>query len=785
MLDRFSARLEELIFARRPLVIVLFVLATAFMGFAARNIHIDAGFAKLLPLEHEYMQTYVKHREQFGGANRILIALMAKEGDIFTPEFFEALKVATDEAFFIPGVDRARVSSLFTPNTRFTEVVEDGISGGNVVPAEFQATPEGLEQVRKNILKAGIVGRLVANDFSGAIISAQLLDVNPATGEPLNYIKVAAQLEEKIRQRFSDDVDVVVEPSPVDVHMIGFAKVIGDIAHGATRVVLFFAVAFVITAFFLYLYSSSFRLTAIVLACSLVAVIWQLGLLTLLGFGIDPMGILVPFLVFAIAVSHGVQMITAVRSEIIEFAPDALTAARRGCRNLILPGVVALLSDTVGFITILLIEIRVIREMAITASLGVATIILTNLVLLPVVVSYMKVTPEYRQKLYLRMTHTAGIWRRVARVAQRKPATIIVSTCLLLAAFGAWQAREIKIGDLHRGVPELRADSRYNIDSEIISDKFSIGVDILSVIVETIDQGCTDYEVMNTIDRFEWHMRNVPGVQSEVALPGIAKVINSGWNEGGLEWRVLPRNQSVLVQSVAYVPTATGLLNENCDVMPVMMFTADHKAETIERIVDEVKAFNEEFGSEEVQFKLATGNVGVMAATNEAVSAAQFPMLLYVFSAIIVLCLLGFRSWRGTLCVVLPLALVSLLAYALMTLLEIGLKVSTLPVVALGVGIGVDYGIYIYSRLSGFRAAGKSLPQAYHETLSVTGNGVLFTGITLAVGVATWIFSPLKFQADMGILLTFMFLVNMLGAILVLPALAHFLVPDKKGGETS
>ncbi|MFQ5528161.1 MAG: RND family transporter [Thermoanaerobaculia bacterium] len=795
MLTKIQDKVEDAIFRHRPLVIVAFLAVTAFMAYSAKGIHIDAGFAKLLPLQHEYMQTYTKHRSEFGGANRLLIALMAKEGDIFTAEYMEALKAATDEVFFIAGVDRARVSSLFTPNTRFTEVVEDGISGGNVVPAEFAGTPEDLAQVRENILKAGIVGRLVANDFSGAIISAQLLEINPDTGEPLNYIDVANQLEEKIRQRFEEQVDVVVETSSVDVHMIGFAKVIGDIANGAGRVLIFFLVAFFITGIFLYLYSSSFRMTMIVLACSLVAVIWQIGLLTLLGFGIDPMGILVPFLVFAIGVSHGVQMITAVRAELVEVyvradreetsenhmpAEDALEATRKGCRRLILPGVVALASDTVGFITILLINIRVIREMAITASLGVATIILTNLVLLPVVVSYLKVTAKYRRRLYERMTHTAGLWRVVAKVAERKPATVVVAIAVVLTIFGAWKARDIKIGDLHRGVPELRSDSRYNVDSEIITDKFSIGVDILTAIVETKEEGCVEYEIMNTIDSFEWHMRNVPGVQSVVGLPGIARVINAGWNEGGLKWRVLSRNQSVLVQSIAYIPTSTGLLNEDCSVMPVMMFTTDHKAETIEQIVAEVKAFNDEFGSEDVQFRLATGNVGVMAATNEAVSAAQFPMLIYVFAAIIVLCLLGFRSLRGTLCVVLPLGLVSLLAYALMTILEIGLKVSTLPVVALGVGIGVDYGIYIYSRLKSVRAHDHSLPEAYLLTLSVAGNGVLFTGITLAVGVATWIFSPLKFQADMGILLTFMFLVNMLGAILLLPALESFLIPDRK-----
>jgi predicted RND superfamily exporter protein len=276
---------------------------------------------------------------------------------------------------------------------------------------------------------------------------------------------------------------------------------------------------------------------------------------------------------------------------------------------------------------------------------------------------------------------------------------------------------------------------------------------------------------METIDRFEWRMSNVDGVQSVMGLPNVAKRINAGWNEGNLKWRVLPRSQPALVQAVSYVPTASGLLNEDCSVMPVLLFTSDHEADTVARIVAEVKAFRERHGSERVKFRLATGNVGVMAATNEEVARDQFPILLGVFSAVIVLCLITFRSVGTVLSIVLPLGLVSLLAYALMAVLEIGLKVSTLPVVALGVGIGVDYGIYIYSRFQGFLDEGRSTPDAYREALTTTGSAVVFTGITLATGVVTWTFSPLKFQADMGILLTFMFLLNMLGAILVLPAL--------------
>ncbi len=770
-----SAKLEQLIFSHRRSVVLAFVLITALMAYAALQLRIDAGFTKLLPLEHEYMQTFSQYNQEFGGANRILIALVAKNGDIFTPHFFDLLRKTTDEVFFIPGVDRTRVRSLFTPNVRFTEVVEDGIAGGNVIPDDFSPTPDGLATVRKNILKAGILGRLVANDFSGALISVELLDIDPNNGKRLDYVEVAHLLEEKIRSQHRNDL---VELG-IAVHVIGFAKVVGDIADGAARVTLFFATAFLITSFFVYLYTRSVKRTIALLTCSLVTVVWQLGSLTLLGYGIDPMSVLVPFLVFAIAVSHGVQMVSAHTVEIRE-GRDSERAARASFRRLLVPGGIALASDTIGFITILLIDIQVIQEMGVTASLGVAAIIFTNLILLPVWLSYLPANELYVKKLEARSLRLKPYWDTLARAAETKPAATIVTVAVGLLSIAAWQAGEVRIGDVHRGVPELHSESRYNVDSRIISERFSIGVDVISTIVETQPEGCINHAIMDTIDRYEWHMRNVEGVQSVVGLPTVAKVINAGWNEGSLKWRVLPRNPSVLAQSVAYVPTSSGLLNGDCSVMAVLIFTADHKAETIDRIVDAVKTFRNQHESDNIKFRLATGNVGVMAATNEEVEAAQYPILIYVFSAVIVLCLLSFRSINAVLCIVLPLGLVSLLAYGLMSVLEIGLKVSTLPVVALGVGIGVDYGIYIYNRLQSFLSQGMDLGHAYRETLNVTGSGVVFTGVTLATGVATWAFSPLKFQADMGILLTFMFLLNMIGAIVLLPALAHWLVRPRK-----
>ena len=780
----FVDRLESLVFGRRPVVVAFFVVVTLVMGWAAAGLRIDAGFFKLLPLKHPYMQTFKKHQAEFGGANRVLVAVMARDGNMFTPQFFETLKNVTDEVFFLPGVDRGRVQSLFTPNVRYTEVVEDGIAAGNVIPDDFEPTPEGLERVRDNVLKAGIVGRLVANDFSGAIVSAELMEFDPNTGQRLDFIAVANEIEARVRQKFdaahvAPGVEVTAAHSPVDIHVIGFSKVVGDIAAGAKRVVVFFAVTFVITGLLVFVYSQSHKISVIVLCCAVIAVVWQLGTMTLLGYGMDPMSILVPFLIFAIAVSHGVQMVSSIGSEVFDGA-DSLSAARASFRRLIVPGGIALSTDLIGFFTILFIQIQVIQEIAIAASIGVAAIVMTNLVLLPVLMSYVAFDDRYRDRLHRRAQHMKRLWQGFSRVTDRGPATVIVTVAVLLGAVGYWKGLQVQVGDMHRGVPELRADSRYNQDTEVITSKFSIGVDILNVIAETKPEGCVDHAVMSTIDDFAWRIANLEGVQSTIDLPGVARQLNAGWNEGNPKWRVLSRNQSVLTQSVTYVPTSTGLLNSDCSVMPVMVFTRDHKAATIEEIVAEVKRFEASHGNPDVSFKLATGNVGVMAATNEAVSAAQWPIMACVFGAVVLLCLISFRSVRGTLCILLPLVLVSVLSYALMAILEIGLKVSTLPVAALGVGVGVDYGIYLYSRFRSFYRDGDSLRDAYDKTLEVTGNGVLFTGITLAIGVSTWIFSPLKFQADMGVLLAFLFLMNMVGALVLLPALAHFLLDHRK-----
>jgi predicted RND superfamily exporter protein len=776
----FVRTLEHYVFDFRvPVVTVITLLTLMFATFAVRGLHIDTRFTKQLPLQHEYIRTYLKHQEEFGGANRVLIALEARDGNMFSAEFLQALKLATDEVFFIPGVDRARVQSIWTPNVRYTEVVEGGIQEGDVIPSGFQPTPEGLAQVRENIRKAGIVGRLVANDFSGAIVSAQLQEQDPESGRPVDLIKIGDALE-KVRAHVErGDPTLGIAPGHVDVHIIGFAKVVSDISHGALSVAIFAIVTVLLTALFVWVYIQSLRVALIPVVSSIVAVIWQLGLLVLLGYGVDPLGILVPFIIFAIGVSHGVQKISAVGDAAIDGA-DSNEAARRTFRLLFIPAIVALLADLVGFVTILAIPVEVIREMAITASIGVGVVIMTDLILLPILVSFTRFDAGYAGRVRARQEQLAPLWKRLANIGERRVAAGVIAVAVVLGVVGFIKGRETPIGDTEAGVPELRKDSRYNRDSDVITRKFSIGTDLLSVIVETPPDGCVIYDVMRRIDEFAWHMANVEGVRSVISLPGVSKIVSAGWSEGNLKWYNLPRNRDSLVQAQGYIDTSTGLLNKDCTVIPVMLFLADHRAGTIERVVREVKEFRAANPASDVNFRLATGNVGVMAAQNEEVKAKEIPILVYLFVAIGVMCLVTFRSLTGVVVVMIPLALVSVLVYAVMALVGIGLKVTTLPMVALGAGIGVDYGIYLFSRMQEFLHDGATVHAAFQRTLRVTGASIFFTGVTLAIGVASWVFSPLKFQADVGIMLTFMFVVNMLGAMLLLPALAAWFVPHRE-----
>jgi uncharacterized protein len=526
-------------------------------------------------------------------------------------------------------------------------------------------------------------------------------------------------------------------------------------------------------------YTRCIRSTCLVVLASLIAVVWQLGILPTLGFALDPYSILVPFLVFAIGMSHGAQKMNGIMQDVGR-GVHKLVAARYTFRRLFLAGLTALLADAVGFAVLLVIDIQVIRELAIAASIGVGVLIFTNLILLPILLSYTGVSPTAAARsLKAEDADARGeaklpIWLFLDKFTQKRWATAATLVGAVLLVAGALVSTRLSIGDLDPGAPELRADSQYNKDVAYLNSAYGASSDVLAVMVKAPEGACTQVDTVLKVDELEWQLRQIEGVESTNTLALLNRRVLSGLNEGNPKWYEMLPSQDMINTVTANAPR--GLYNDSCSLLTLYVYLRDHKAETLSRVVKHVESFAAANDSEKAQFLLAAGSAGIEAATNIVVKDAWRRMLWLVYGAVVILAFITFKSWRAVVVAVLPLVVTSFLAEALMVGLGMGVKVATLPVIALGVGIGVDYALYILSVMLARMREGMSLSEAYYRSLLFTGKVVMLTGVTLAIGVITWVFSPIKFQADMGLLLAFMFIWNMLGALVLLPALAYFLL---------
>jgi predicted RND superfamily exporter protein len=778
-LEEFDPRsgnvLERLIFNNRLAIVLISLLLTALLGSQAIRLKVHASFEKTLAQSQPFIRNYLDNRNIARGlGNTVRIVVENKKGDIYDPEYLRTLREINDAVFLMPGVDRLFMKSLWTPSVRWTQITEEGYRGGAVMPQDYTGSNASLNQLKRNVMLAGIVGSVVSNDQHSSMIVVPLIEKNAVTGEPLDYEAFSRDLDKQVLSHQSDRIGI---------HITGFARLVGDLIDGIGKMSRYFVVAAMVAAAAILFYTRCVRSTVLVLVCSLTAVVWQLGIVNLLGFSLDPYSVLVPFLVFAIGVSHGAQKMNGIMQDVGR-GMHKYVAARYTFRRLFLAGLTALLADAVGFGILTIIDIPVIRDLAMTASIGVGLLIFTNLVLLPVVLSFTGVSRaaanrslRAQQLSVEKPVFTDRLWSFLDRFTTRRWAAgaLIVAAGLTVAGFVI--GLNLQTGDLDPGAPELRTDSRYNRDNAFISRKFGLSSDVFAVIVKTKPDGMSSFPTLTEEDRLEQQLRALPFVQGTMSAADMARYGTSGINEGSPKWFTLSRQASLSSQATFDLKTNDPeLMNADSAAGTVIAYLADHRASTLDQVVKVTESFAQSHSNGDRQFLLAAGSAGIEAATNIAVLQANERMLAFVYAAVILLCLITFRSWRATIVAVIPLVVTSVLCQALMVVLGIGVKIATLPVVALGVGIGVDYALYLLSVQLAQQRAGMDLPSAYRMAVGFTGKVVALVGVTLAAGVVTWAWSPIKFQSDMGILLTFMFIWNMVGALILIPSLSHFLL---------
>jgi predicted RND superfamily exporter protein len=364
---------------------------------------------------------------------------------------------------------------------------------------------------------------------------------------------------------------------------------------------------------------------------------------------------------------------------------------------------VALVCDATSFAVLMVIRIGAIQQLATVATIGVALLVITNLILIPITLSYIGVNPaaaERSQRTGVNYTSKRNpVWAFLDLFTQRKWAALAILCSVVVAGVGCYVGRNVQIGDLYPGAPELRQDSQYNKDNAFIVQHYAVGSDELVVLADTPRDTCLDYKTMNAMDRLQWQLDQMPQVASTSSAASFEAYMMAALTEGSPKWFGLVPNTGMLYQTKYVVPRA--LMNFACSFDPINISLNDHKAATLSAVVNAAQKFINDPADQAPNLKLSLlgGNAGIDAATNIVVAQANIIMLVLIYTVVTIFCFIAFKSWRAVLCAMIPLAITSILAQALMVWLHIGIKVATLPVSALGVGIGVDYALYVLSLL--------------------------------------------------------------------------------------
>lgn len=769
--------LERIIFNHRVLMLCICALLSIFLGYHATRLTVNASFERMIPNSHPYIKNYLDNKDQLRGlGNSLRIVIENTQGDIYDPAYLLTVQKITDILYLQPGVDRAWVKSLWMPFVRWTAITERGRDGGQLMPDHFDFSPAAIEHLKLNVSRSGTVGTIIAEDLKSSLVYLPLLD-HYADGKPLDYGALSRDIEAKVRS---------LETDKIKIHIVGFGKLVGDLIEGLGQIIYFFAISATIATLFVFAYMRCIRSTLLLVSVSILGVVWLLGLMHLLGYVLDPYSILVPFLIFSIGLSHGAQKMNGIMQDVGR-GTHKYVAARYTFRRLFLAGLTALLANVVGFAVLVIIDIPVIRNMAITTSIGVTVLIFTKLVLIPVLLSYIGVSEKVAKRSLKEQGNVlkerdfiGKLWAFLDNFTLRPWATVAVAVAVVVAIVAYGISLKIQIGDLDAGAPELRTDSRYNRDVAFVTKHFGLSNDQFAVIVKIPANTCHEYKSLVLAERLGWKLESTEGVLAVTSLAKTTRSFLYQNNEGNPKQNALPNDDTslgIVIQNV--MVEAPDQMTPDCQAYPVSAYLSDHKAATLDRVLKTVESFGQENNSAKVQFLPVAGSAGIEAITNIVVKESNTQMLLVLYSTVAVLCFITFRSWRAVAVAIIPLFITSLLCEAIMVWLGIGIKVATLPVIALGVGVGVDYALYLLSVQLSMQRAGESLTAAYRHSLNFTGRIVALVGFTMAASVITWAWSPIKFQADMGILLTFMFLWNMMGALIMIPALSHFLLQIK------
>lgn len=767
-----TARLSA--WAIRNRVLVLAVVGLITLGFTLVLTHLDirTRFSDMVPHDHPYVEVHQKYQDSFAASNRVTILVKAKEGEIFQPKILEEIQRITVDLQQVQGVNPMQITSLASKKLKRVNASSEGIETRPLMWPNLPKTDEQMRDLRQAVLNNPMVyGLFVDRELGSALVQVDFYD------HLVDYSTIFPQI-----QALLDESPV---PELVSLHLVGEPILYGWVSHYLNETVGLAVLSLVAMLVLLFVFARTWRGTLLPLIAGVVAAIWALGIGTLLGFNFDPLVIVVAFIITARAFSHSVQMITRFDDLVLEGGqPDTRKLAEQTMRELFRPSMLGLYADAGAILCVILTPIPLLHKVAIVGAIWVMSITVSAVFLTPVLLSYIRRPQGYAHPFSL-----DGFMRAVLEIAKWVVRTRLrywVAPIALLTLGGfIFEATRINVGDASDGSPILWQSSAFNRDSALINQLYP-GSEQMFVVLEGGELDAMKRpEVLDWMLRFSRYMERQTEIGGAVSLADIVMDIRRNLYEGNPRYGELGASSMENGELISFYMQGADPddLNQFVDVLfnnaSVTLFFRDHKGDTLRRATHYANQFIAENPIEGVEIKLFGGVLGIIAAVNEILLNDQIAATALAFLVVVICCWVVYGSTVSGIFFIIPVLISNVVTFAFMAWQGIGMSISTLPVVALGIGLGVDYAFYIVDSMKEYLEKHPEAEpiDAVLQSLGSAGRGVILTAFTLSAGVLFWSFSSLRFQAEMGLLIGLWLAVSAWTSLFLMPSLALVFKP--------
>jgi hypothetical protein len=752
-------------------VLALSFVATLFLVYHLFSARVQMNFLDIIPPSHPYTQLARKHARMFGSANILVVAVEVKNGDIFSVETLNKIDRLTIALMETPGVNPWQVRSISHPAVRNVTITTAGVK---ILPLFYPGPPKEPKDAAR-IKKAvytndGILDFFVSRDNKVTLITAGFWESG------LDF----ARMKERLFQLQAQESDATHT-----IHMTGFPVLFCWIFSYKNWIFYITGLTVLSIMALLWFYFRTMQGVWIPLFSGTLSTVWALGFAGWMGFTIDLLMIVVFLLITARALSHSVQSMERYHEEYFRLG-DKNAAILQSYLGLFSPALVSIASDGLAILSLAVARIPLVQKLAILSSFWIFTISISVVTLHPILLSFLS-PPRLDPKTGRRLSDKiyTGINRALVKISRGNLRYVTAVSFVAALLVGIYYSKQLKIGDVSIGKALFYANHPYNVAYDLIIKQGFVGISQLTIVAEGHEPGVfREAEALHALERFQRYMeRSNMMAGGSVSGVDIIRQLYQMFEEGVPKWAILPSDSHDIGNMFYYFLTTAGapaldrLVDKDFQNATITIFFRDYSYDTIMGALARAKEYIAVNPVNKVDFRLAGGLFGILAAVNEEVEWSYRVNLYLVLVTVFILSFLTYRSLAGALIVMIPSIVAQPLTEAIMYWTNIDMNINSLPIAAIGIGIGIDYGYYVLSRITEEYEHFSDIDQAIEEALMTTGRAILFTGTTLTASVIFWLFFPMKFQAEMALLLTLILFLHIVGALLFIPSMVSLFRP--------